>query len=912
MSNTTYDPADPRLTAYVLGELEDDERQAVEAQLEQCAESRAAVEEIRETVGLVTSALAAEPAESLTDEQRTSITDEAVAPATIQTARRSTWRGRTASFAAGVAATSVVILLVLPQLHRVVNQDSPQMNQMNGENAIIATTSSGSKYGDEEISYTLEAQTLSQSGDDLNVLGPSLNATRQVGQSHARYARSGRTGQKTLQESVTSAGYLGGGEVNGVAQVELAERSQTVGESLSVQSDLPPEITHELGNPSVAHSTGPAPIVDGFSSSARTKRVQDWDRKLNISLGMAKSAGKTFSAQPANSNTRIAGVSRFGVPVSEDNGEQAANGPGDETRLFSFYTGKDGKSKASANEQYLPIIENPFLSPNNDPLSTFSIDVDTASYSNVRRFLKHGQFPPANAVRIEELVNYFHYDYPEPADGQPFSVNLEAGPCPWNSEHRLVRVGLKGKEIDKSQRPPSNLVFLLDVSGSMRDANKLPLVKTAMEMLVGEMTEDDRIAIVTYSGQAGLKLPSTSGQDKTRIVDAIQALSAGGSTNGEAGIKLAYEQAVGNFIEDGTNRVILCTDGDFNVGTSGNAELVTLIQDKAKSNVFLSVFGFGMGNLKDGKLEQIADKGNGHYGYIDDEQEARKVFVEEAVGTLYTIAKDVKIQVEFNPQQVGGYRLIGYENRMLAAKDFNDDTKDAGEIGAGHTVTALYEVVPVDKLPAKKSVDNLKYQKPVQVNDDDKVAQELLTVKLRYKQPKEEKSTKIDFTLTDNKPRNQMPSVDFEWAASCAGFGLLLRNSQYRGQADFDLIRELAMGSRGDDESGRRREFLDLVYTAHALRARQLGQPIPPRDSLPEDKAREMAAVGGKYEKLLKRIEAPNDEAAYGPLTDYGYWAGKSWAGHEDLPKGHWVYVAPHWYIWGDAKEKQSAKPEKE
>ena len=551
-------------------------------------------------------------------------------------------------------------------------------------------------------------------------------------------------------------------------------------------------------------------------------------------------------------------------------------------------------------EQYTPIIENEFLSPLGEQPSTFSIDVDTASYANVRRFLKHNQWPPAAAVRTEELVNYFHYDYPQPEDGRPFAVNLEVGPCPWNSDHRLIRIGLKGKEIDKSQRPPSNLVFLLDVSGSMRDSNKLPLVKTAMELLTSEMTEDDRIAIVAYAGKAGLKLDSTSGQDKTRIIDAIHALSAGGSTNGEAGIKLAYEKAVEHFINDGTNRVILCTDGDFNVGTSDNSELVKLIQKQAKSKVFLSVFGFGMGNIKDGKLEQIADKGNGQYGYIDNVGEARKLFVEELVGTLYTIAKDVRIQVEFNPQQVGAYRLIGYENRMMAAADFNDDTKDAGEIGAGHTVTALYEIVPADKLPAIKTVTNLKYQKQVLTAADDPVTKELLTLKLRYKQPDADKSVKIEYTLTDDKPRTKMPSVDFEWAAAVSGFSLILRNSNYRGLADFALVRELALGSKGDDPSGRRREFLDLVYTAHAMRARQLGQPIPPADSLPEDKAQEMATVKGKYRNLLKKIAVPADTSNYGNFTEYGYWAGTAWAGHEKLPKGHWVYVAPHWYIWGE------------
>ncbi len=480
----------------------------------------------------------------------------------------------------------------------------------------------------------------------------------------------------------------------------------------------------------------------------------------------------------------------------------------------------EGKEAPGAgNESYEPIFENDFIVPQGEQaLSTFSIDVDTASYSNMRRFLEHGQRPPADAVRIEELVNYFHYDYAPPKNGDPFAVHTEVAACPWNPQHRLVRFGLKGREITKEQRPLSNLVFLVDVSGSMSAQNKLPLVQKALTMLTNEMNENDRISIVTYAGNAGVKLPSTSGEHRSDILSAVNNLTAGGSTNGEAGINLAYTEAIRNYIEDGSNRVILCTDGDFNVGVSGDGELVNIIQDKAKqSRVFLSIFGFGMGNYKDSKLEKLADKGNGHYAYIDNEREAKKVFVEELTGTLYTIAKDVKIQVEFNPAHVGAYRLIGYENRVLAAQDFNNDAKDAGEIGAGHTVTALYEVIPVDKMPAvAEGVDRLKYQ-PAKPAKDVKPSPELLTLKLRFKQPDEDVSVKREFPVKDPGQKAAQPSGELEWQAAVAAFGMVLRNSQHKGQADLRLVRELALGSRGKDPSGRRKEFIDLVSIAEKL-----------------------------------------------------------------------------------------------
>ena len=574
-------------------------------------------------------------------------------------------------------------------------------------------------------------------------------------------------------------------------------------------------------------------------------------------------------------------------------------------------------------ESYDTIVENKFLSPKTKPLSTFGVDVDSASYSNVRRMLNHHQWPNPNAVRIEEMVNYFRYDYAEPTGEHPFAVHIETGTCPWQPDHRLVRIGLKGKEIDRTQRPPSNLVFLLDVSGSMRDAKKLPLVKQSMQMLVKEMTEDDRIAIVTYAGDAGVKLASTMGSERDKISAAIDALKAGGSTNGEAGLRLAYAQAVNNFIKDGTNRIILCSDGDFNVGVSDDNELVKMIENKAQTDVFLSIFGFGMGNIKDSKLEKLADKGNGHYGYIDSIRESRKVFIEEMTGTLYTIAKDVKLQVEFNPGKVGAYRLIGYENRVMAAQDFNDDTKDSGDIGAGHTVTALYEIIPPDKLPKPPTADALRYQKD---GNDDKPdaeekpekpvakpawANELLNVKLNYKQPDGDQSTRLkEYPVIDDPNARKQHTLDFQWASSVASFGMLLRDSEYKGDANFDQVLEMANASRGADKSGHRREFIHIVYNAKQLWRQMRGLPSEPPKELATLEAEKRATKEGKYTELLKTVASAGDWKTYGDFNDYGYWGGNVYAGQKDLPAGYWVYVYPNWYIWKNQKDAEANKPQ--
>ncbi|MDT4898394.1 MAG: Ca-activated chloride channel [Acidobacteriota bacterium] len=466
-------------------------------------------------------------------------------------------------------------------------------------------------------------------------------------------------------------------------------------------------------------------------------------------------------------------------------------------------------------EQYSHIDENPFLEVARAPLSTFSIDVDTASYSNTRRFLKDGQLPPKDAVRIEELINYFSYDYPQPVGDAPFSVTAEISAAPWNPSHRLVHIGLQGKRIATENLPPANLVFLLDVSGSMNEERKLPLVKSAMRMLAEQLTARDRVAMVVYAGSSGLVLPATAGDRKGEILAAIDRLEAGGSTNGGEGIQLAYKIAQENFIKNGVNRVILATDGDFNVGVTSEGDLVRLIEEKRQSGVFLSVLGFGTGNVKDSTMEKLADRGNGNYAYIDSLGEARKVLGEQIGGTLFTIAKDVKIQVEFNPKQAAAYRLIGYENRLLRDQDFNDDTKDAGEIGAGHTVTALYEVVPYGQKFENPGVDPLKYQQPIQ-HSELANSNELMTVKLRYKEPTRDDSKLVSVSLADSKDTGR-ESENFKFASAVAAFGMLLRDSKYKADASYNKVLELARASTGADSQGYRAEFIQMVETARML-----------------------------------------------------------------------------------------------
>ena len=540
-------------------------------------------------------------------------------------------------------------------------------------------------------------------------------------------------------------------------------------------------------------------------SGYQTNQVKIAGRQLlNVKLTMVNQQKYIEEKQAAKANNK---KNRLEYAAQESFSFAISTGQG-------FISDNEDPSRNYNTEEYANIDENIFHSPAYKPLSTFSIDVDAASYSNIRRFINYGQLPPKDAVRIEEMINYFNYDYPQPADENPFAIFSEVSQCPWNDQHQLVHIGLQGKNIDRSKLPASNLIFLVDVSGSMNSPEKLPLLKSAFKMLVNQMSENDRVAIVVYSGAAGEVLPSTPGNKKTQILEAIDDLSAGGSTAGGEGIKLAYKIAAENFIADGNNRIILATDGDFNVGVSSEGALEDLVVEKRKTGVYLTVLGFGTGNYKDNKMEILADKGNGNYAYIDNINEAKKVVVNQMAGTLFTIAKDVKIQVEFNPAKVKAYRLVGYENRKLNDEDFNDDKKDAGELGVGHTVTALYEVIPTGaNSDFDNDIDELKYRKKVVTTKNE----ELLTLKLRYKAPDGMESQLITKSLKNKNINIAEASENFKFSAAVAAFGMLLRASEYSNGYTFTDVFSLAQESIGDDKHGYRSEFLEMVESCKLM-----------------------------------------------------------------------------------------------
>jgi len=583
--------------------------------------------------------------------------------------------------------------------------------------------------------------------------------------------------------------------------------------------------------------------VSNVSSSSKTKRRK---RKLNNStLGQlqGKVSGVTISssngAANSNKNIIIRGASTLngnqnplyiidGVPFNANSKKLQKLNPNKIKDIkvlkgasaTSIYGNKGANGVIvintqvgnNENENYKEIVENQFEHVAFSPLSTFSIDVDKAAYSNIRRFINNGQIVPSDAVKIEEMINYFNYNYTQPTDEHPFSIQTEVASSPWNNQTKIVKIGLQGKKIASDKIPASNLVFLIDVSGSMSDSNKLPLLKSAFRLLVKQLRNKDKVSIVVYAGAAGVALKPTSGDDKNKILKALNNLEAGGSTAGGQGIKLAYKIAQKNFIENGNNRVILATDGDFNVGASSDKSMKELIIEKRKSGMFLTVLGFGMGNYKDSKLEILADKGNGNHAYIDTMQEAKRVLGTEFGGTLYTIAKDVKIQVEFNPKKVQAYRLIGYENRMLEDEDFKNDKKDAGELGSNHSVTALYEIIPVGiKNKFLKNIDALKYTNTKQSNDFN---DELLTVKFRYKKPAKKISIEMIHIVKDKESTFDNASSDFKFATSVAIFGMKLRESKFAKKMKYDDIATIARQSKGKDTNGYRSEFIRLVEMA--------------------------------------------------------------------------------------------------
>ncbi len=748
----SFDPNDPRITAYVFGELSDAERAGFETEMQESDELRRAVDDTRHTLDTLTGELEGEPEIALSDRQREAVAQEidktpSPRPGADVVTPGTPGRPRSIGRIVAIVAVAASLLLMCGLGYTFIITRTHDR---------VAASARLERVSSAQANASMDATPAEEAADEdmvflADLTGPQ-RGDRAVGEP-AAYPE--LASQARLREQARAFG----GQ-----NAELHEQARLLQQA--TQREQAPRRHAVSGLPTQLASAGSAP------SPNDTRNVKDW-----LSSG---------GEPPAD-------AAEFGV----DRGE----GPG------------------RGGDKYSPIVENPFREVKNEPLSTFSIDVDTASYAKVRMYLmQNGVMPRPDAVRIEELVNYFTYAYQPPTDDVPFAAAVEVAECPWRPEHRLVRVGIKGEEIDNEQRPASNLVFLLDVSGSMNRSNKLPLLKRGMKMLVDQLGENDRVAIAVYANAAGLVLESTTGDQKQVIIDALDRLHAGGSTNGGEGIHLAYQTALDNFIKGGVNRVILCTDGDFNVGVTGTDELVRLAEKNGKTGVFLSVLGFGMGNHNDDMLEQISNKGNGNYAFIDTDSEARKVLVEQMSGTLVTIAKDVKIQIDFNPVEVAAYRLIGYENRMLAAEDFNDDKKDAGEIGAGHTVTALYEVVPagVQSDVTPPPVDDSRYQKRPKPTKEARSG-EMLTLKIRYKEPDSDTSTKLTFLIKDEGKRFGQATQDFRFAASVASFGMLLRDSKHKGNATYAGVLEIATEAATGCTSGYRQEFLAMVARAKEL-----------------------------------------------------------------------------------------------
>ncbi len=931
MTTFNFQPDDPRLTAYALGELDLTERAQVEAMLAESAEARTALEGIRETIALLSRELTFEPALTLTTSQREFLEQAVVVPKPIvsespgKTAR---WVVivRTATTVAAVAAVAVAVPLVSRSWRDGASQAT------NEPTIAYAQPTSGANSSPAEKRLAQGAgnvRTLSEF-----VLTPEEALKREsITGSEGRDESFEKQGQELTKKEQSSA-------ISGLATAAVDAKASSESEELQESESGRGISWHAVDGSSplakddVAGGKPDSEAMPGLASRFGESKTTD-QSELGVQAPWSDDGYTAFANQPldlAKNNASYPSSETQWKRGETPSSASSDTGPGG----FGFRVGSQelkqlgesielGKDKltpfglmndaVSGTEVYEPIVENAFLTPMEQPLSTFSIDVDTASYANMRRFIQQGQLPPAGAVRIEELVNYFRYDYPEPVDGSPFSVNIDVATCPWNPQNKLARIGLKAKTIAEDKRPATNLVFLIDVSGSMAAENKLPLVKQALSVLVSKMGEDDQIAIVTYAGEAGLKLNSTSGSQRAVIQQAIDSLQSGGSTNGAAGINIAYDTAIQSFVKGGANRVILCTDGDFNVGVSDDNTLVEIIQEKAASGVFLSVFGFGMGNLKDAKLEKLADKGNGNYGYIDGLGEARKVFGQQLSGTLITVAKDVKLQLEFNSSTVGAYRLIGYENRVLAAQDFDDDTKDAGEIGAGHTVTALYEIVPKAAWLTQAGLDPEKFDivEKTGENGKSKAAADgrLFTVKLRHKLPDAETSERsVDYAAMNSDVPLSDSNVDFRFAAAVASFGMQIRDSKFRGSWTLQNVLSIADASLSTDRNGERTEFTDLVRGVMRIKGESVSDPrlnshptvapaTPPAELSAND-ARIKATVDGKYRRLLKKIEVRSDVSTFGEFRDFGQWDGTDYSGHSDLPTGYWVWVYPNWYIWGD------------
>lgn len=791
---TRLDSDDPRLTAYALGELEGEELAQVAAAVAADPALQTAVAEIRATAGQLTSALEAEPLpEPAQPVHRANY--HTVRPARV-------FRFPYLAVAALAAAACFVVIIGLRELplreKAEQNKALALAGQKDAEKAAAATRAVSAAPGSPvEIQFAKEGTDLTQpepagfppgTMEHLGTVVPNPPPTAEKAAADAAAA-----------PAVTGAEFpaVTGAPAESLASLPAESKEETIH-----LSPFEVAANSEVSNNAAANLAGtrtkvaPALVVNAPGM---------------ISFGKAAESGASLDTGGAAAT----GTPRSMPWAAPAGWDQRPESPG------QFAPAAAGQPFNT--ETYDHIVDNDFLAAAENPLSTFSVDVDTASYSNVRRFLLGGRRPPRDAVRIEELVNYFTYDYAAPtaSDLAPFTAALEVAAAPWAPTHRLVRIGLKGRELSVAARPAASLVFLVDVSGSMAARNKLPLVKESLRLLVDQLKPEDHVAIVVYAGSSGLALPSTPAGHRQEILDALDGLRAGGTTNGAMGIQLAYDVAKANFITGGVNRVILATDGDFNMGVTDRGDLIRLIQEKAKSGVFLTALGFGMGNYKDATLEQLADRGHGAYAYIDSAREARKVLAEQVNGTLATIAKDVKAQVEFNPAKVQAYRLIGYENRQLKKEDFNNDRIDAGDVGAGHTVTALYEVIPVGvEWKPDSTVDALKYQQPADAKpkiQSAKPSEELLTVKIRYKAPEGDASRLLEFPLTDRGEAFADASADFKFAAAVAGFGMVLRDSPHRGATTLDDVAHWAEEGTGSDAGGYRSEFISLVKRAEEI-----------------------------------------------------------------------------------------------
>lgn len=863
MSESIWD--DPMITAYVLGELSEVQREQFEQRLEANADLAAAVEEVRGLTGQLEELYAAEPTKTLESVRRDAIVASQSAALNVERPTRS-WK--LPLYVVATAAALLLLVGVAPWLRQ--QQLEVTVSQIDDMSRQPHSGESVERVSDAELNAPANASTVSslatvpspsvsESREDITALTQKLY-TPVSPQPYQNWS-SAPGQQPPPSPPATSYSAVPATPQRAIAPVteykndrQFAEQDGEVADASESLGDVQVQMVPELGNVVILRgaqrdatkvkamidqvrkeaknnprlwptSPSAAPIPAG--ADAHTVEVAQSGARPKAILSKQTNAPKPAAAPSSESLARrkkgAEVTHRFVIPsqpTSRLSRSQRGGLPMDGLDLY-FVPNDEGRGPGVAGDRFEPITENDFRRVSEHPFSTVSIDVDTAAYSKARDYLSRARkLPRQDSVRIEELLNYFDYEYDPPAANakHPFAANATVTGCPWNENHRLARIALKGKTISREERPPCNLVFLIDTSGSMNAPNKLPLVVEGMKMLVDQLEKRDRVAITVYAGAAGKVLDSVSAKKAKKIRKALSELSSGGSTNGGAGIALAYQTARDNFIPEGVNRVILCTDGDFNVGVTGTDQLVRMVEQEANGNIFLSVLGFGMGNHNDAMLEQISGRGNGNYAFIDTPAEAHKVLVKQTSGTLVTIAKDVKLQIEFNPTHVHSYRLIGYENRVLAKEDFNDDKKDAGEIGAGHAVTALYEIVPagVEAEDAAPKVDPLKYQtgpRKTEAADSD----EMMTLKLRYKQPDGDTSTLVDFPVADEGGSFKDADHDVRFAAAVASFGMQLRRSKYAGDWKMNDVLTVAEDSKGEDEYGLRAEFVELVRTAAEL-----------------------------------------------------------------------------------------------